>query len=80
MIGIKGARLESLTIKRDAETGFLKLTGDYSLVSTKDTVLAKQSFNGYSEIKLEPGADARGALDKAVQAVSGELSALLGLV
>ena len=52
MISIKGITLANINIQKD-EQGVNKVTGDYRLMSNTDVVLAKQGFNGYSEIQIQ---------------------------
>jgi len=47
-INITHAKVESVTIERDG-----KITGVYSLISEKGVSIAKQSFNGYNDVKFE---------------------------
>lgn len=72
---IKGIRLDSITITHGDET---KLEGQYSLVSDKDTVIAKQGFNGYSDIKVEMSAESRSALNQLITQVKADISRVLG--
>ena len=73
MISIKGVRVEKVEIERD-EKGGVKVQGSYSIISSGDKVIATQTFNGYSSIKVEldgDGAkavvDARDAIQRAIE-------------
>ena len=77
-ISIKGIRLDRLTVERD-EDGKNKLTGSYSLMSNTDNVLAKQAFNGYNDIELNPSATTVAALREFVELVKDDLHAVLGI-
>ena len=50
-LGIKEIVVDSLSIDKDTE-GNRKVEGYYKIISSNDTILAKQSFNGYSDIKV----------------------------
>ncbi|HDZ77109.1 MAG TPA: hypothetical protein ENH41_03400 [Candidatus Omnitrophica bacterium] len=78
-IMIKEIKLEDINITKDKETGVLKVEGDYSLMSVTDTVLAKQGFNGYNEIKVELTKEAREALNKFYSGLKESIQAILGL-
>lgn len=53
-ITIKGIRIEDISIARDTESGGYKISSaNYSLLSSVDKVLAKQSIGGYGAITLE---------------------------
>ena len=78
-ISIRGIRIENVTITRDSSTGENNVTGDYSLISTADKVLAKQGFNGYNEIKLGMSADTVKALNTFLKGIKNDMSGVLGL-
>ena len=50
-ITIKGARIQTMTMSQDGK-GRLELAGIYELMSSANTVLAKQNFNGYADFKV----------------------------
>ena len=76
---IKGIRLEKVTIDRDEKTGQPTIQGSYSLISQADIVLAKQEFNGYNSIKLEPSGDTAKQLHGLVSGITNDLENILGL-
>ncbi len=78
-ISIQGIKLRRLSLENDKETGAYKVTGSYELVSNTGIVLAKQSFNGYDEIKVEGGAETKQAINNLVERFTLELNATLGL-
>ena len=47
-IQINKVKVDTVVINRDG-----KIEGAYSLISEKGDVVAKQSFNGYSDMKFE---------------------------
>ena len=79
MVMIKGIRVESINISRDDKTGMLKISGYYELISNADVVLAKQAFNGYESIKLEPAGDSARLLQEFAMSIKNDLENILGL-
>ena len=77
-IAIKTARVGNISIEVDKD-GNEKVSGDYSLISSGDKVLAKQSFNGYSDIKLELSSDTRKALNSFLTGIKKDCLNLLGI-
>lgn len=57
---LAGIRLTDLNIKK-GESG-LEVTGRYDLLSDRDTVLATQGFNGYSDIKVSLSSETKKSL------------------
>ena len=78
MIGLKGIKIGSVSITRDSE-GKENVTGDYSLMSTNDKVLAKQGFNGYNEIKVSLSHETQKALDSFLSGIKDDCLTILGL-
>ena len=78
MIGIQGIRVVDVDISKESN-GQEKVTGHYELVSTNDRVLAKQGFNGYSDIKVEPSAETRMALITFLEGLKRDVISVLGL-
>lgn len=72
---IKGIRIDSLAIEGGDE---IKLTGQYSLMSEKDTVLAAQSFNEYSDIKVDMSKETKSAINKLIAMVKADITDTLG--
>ena len=77
-IMIRGIRLDNVGLSRE-DDGNYKLTGQYSLMSEADKVLAKQGFNGYENIALSPSADTVDALNKFLAGVKSDLEKILGI-
>ncbi len=78
-IQIEGAKLRTLNLSRDTESGQFKLTGQYELVSTTGVVIAKQSFNSYNEIEVKPTSETQEFLNNLIQGFQGDLNRALGL-
>jgi len=76
---LKGVKLATLSIGRDKENGALTLQGTYQLISNKDVVVATQTFNGYSDLKLEVTREVRESMDNLVSNIKKDLELLLGL-
>ncbi len=77
-ITIKGIRLENIAIDRDAE--FKISNSSYSLLSSVDKVLAKQTIGGYGGIVLEPSPATVKSLQDFMQAYQSDVVMTLGLV
>ncbi len=78
-IAIRGIRIENITLTRDKDSGENSVTGDYSLISTADKVLAKQGFNGYNEIKMAWSGETIKALNSFLAGVKTDVQNMLGL-
>lgn len=79
-ITIKGIRLESIHISRDAESGDSKLaTASYSLMSSADKVLAKQSIGGYQDVPLQPSPETLQLMRKFSDSYARDIVMTLGL-
>lgn len=76
-ITIRGVRINSLSIT--TEDGKQKVTGSYSLMSNDDIELAKQNFNGYSEIKVDFSASTTKAINEFVKGAKKDVESTLGL-
>ncbi len=77
-ITIDGIKISSISIQRD-ENGLPKLTGNYELVSATGVTIAKQSFNGYNDIKLTNSSETQKVLTDFMMAVQTDLNTTLGL-
>jgi len=80
MITMKGIRLPSLDIRRNAEKGTYEISGYYELVSSNDTILAKQAFNGYNDIKLSPSPESSNLIHKLMVSLNNDMEKILGFV
>lgn len=76
-IGIKGIRLDTIAIKPTEEGETLE--AEYSLISTVDKVLAKQSVGGYNGLKVQPSPATIQALRAFVAAYKSDINVVIGL-
>ena len=79
MIALRGVRVATVELTRTEELGAPKMTGAYELISDGGKVLAKQNFNGYNDIKIEPSADTADLLQRAMAAISKDVERVLGI-
>lgn len=77
MISVKGIRIESVSLNKEADAW--KIKGDYSLMSSTDKVLAKQAVNGYNEVAVNPSPKTIAALDALLASFKDDISTVLGL-
>ena len=77
-ITISGIRITNITICKDSD-GKEQVTGDYALISSEDKVLAKQGFNGYSEIKIAYSKETMRALNDFQKGLKDDVQTVLGL-
>lgn len=77
-ITIRGVRLDSLSVSHDGDKE--KVTGQYSLMSNQDKALAKQGFNGYSEVKVDFSHNTMKALNALQKGVKEDIEIVLGLI
>ena len=69
-----------MSFQRDAENGGFKTPqASYSLISSADKVLAKQTLGGYGGIALEPSAPTKKAFDDFAALYLADVNAVLGL-
>ena len=78
-ITIKGIRVEGLDIKKDENGGYGITQAEYSLISSADRVLAKQTIGGYNGLKVEPSASTVKALNDFMAAYKDDVRGVLGL-
>ncbi len=78
-ITIKGIRLETVAIKRNEDGGTKIESSEYSLISSVDKVLAKQTIGGYGGMVLEPSKETTAALNAFVESYRADVVATLGL-
>lgn len=78
-VTVKGIRLENFAITRDDSTGNHELnSAEYSLISSADKVLAKQTIGGYNGMKLQPSAKTTKLLSDFVDSYKADVDAALG--
>jgi len=79
-ITLKGIRVETVNLGRDADSGGTKISSaSYSLISSADMVLAKQSIGGYGDTPLEPSPDTIKAMREFVRLYQQDITRVLGL-
>ena len=79
-ITIKGIRIEDVSIGRDEEKGGDTLkSATYSLISSADKVLAKQSIGGYGNMTIEPSPATKKALAAFMDSYKADVATTLGL-
>lgn len=77
---LKGARVEAIDLKRNADSGDYKIfSSEYALISSSDVVLAKQTIGGYGGMVLEPSPDTVKALREFVRLYQADVTRTLGL-
>jgi len=79
MLMSKGAKIKTISFERDNETGGMKFTGSYELISSNDIVLAKQGFNGYNDLKLSESLETKDLINKLIAGLSSDLNKTLGM-
>jgi hypothetical protein len=77
MVAIRGVKIESVNIKVNPEED--KIEGYYLLMSTSDKILAKQGFNGYSDIKVDFSRETKDAYTKFMEGLTKDVQSVLGL-
>lgn len=79
-ITLKGIRLESLNVRRDKESGSMKLEeAQYALISSADKVLANQSVGGYQGLTVSASPETLSFLDKFIDSYKRDITTVLGL-
>jgi hypothetical protein len=76
-IGIKGIRLDTVTLSTEDDQE--KISGGYSLISTADKVLAKQSVGGYQGMDIKPSPGTIKAMRDFILAYKNDIQMVLGL-
>ena len=77
MITVKGIALKDVNLKPEGDG--VKVTGNYCLMSSIDVVLAKQSFNGYSDLEVNLSGKTMKALKEFRVSLEKDIEAVLGL-
>lgn len=77
-ITVQGVKLKQISVGFD-DQGIMKLEGSYELMSNTGMVLAKNNFNGYSEIKVGLNPVLAANLNTVVDGVKEALNKTLGL-
>lgn len=83
-VTLQGIRIDSVSIKHgSAESESnpsdpLTMEGQYSLVSNTGKTLAKQPFNGYQGVKVNPSPETQRALINFVESLQKDVEKQLG--
>jgi len=78
MISIKGVKVDNVQIKQGDKGEFI-VTGSYSIISSSDKVIATQSFNDYSEIKVGLSQETQKALENFSSLLKTDVEITTGL-
>jgi hypothetical protein len=79
-ITIKGIRIDIVSIKRSEETGGADIdSAQYSLISSTEHVLARQSIGSYGGFTLKPSPNTKKLLDSFMESYKADVVAVLGL-
>uniref|UniRef100_A0A6H1ZKY4 Uncharacterized protein n=1 Tax=viral metagenome TaxID=1070528 RepID=A0A6H1ZKY4_9ZZZZ len=74
---ISGARIDSIELIRKDEG--VEFKANYSLVKDDGTVMAKQSVNGYGDIKLNLSAEMAKAIQGVTKQLKKEIESIIGI-
>jgi len=77
-IMLQGTRLKNVRLGF-GDDGVMNMGGDYELMSSTGVVLAKNSFNGYSDIKVALTPALSGQLSSFLTSLKEEVNKTLGL-
>jgi hypothetical protein len=80
-ITISGIRVNDIHLEPDHERGGYKIkSAEYSLISSADKILAKQTIGGYNGMALEPSPETKAALAQFTKLYTNDVQSLLGLM
>jgi len=79
-ITIRGIRVNDIHLELNPDGGHKIKTAEYSLISSAEKVLAKQTIGGYGGVTLEPSPATKAALDAFTKAYTNDVQTLLGLL
>lgn len=77
-IAIKGIKITDIKLN-PFQDGKNRITGDYSLLSNNDKVLAKQGFNGYNDIEVSFSAETIKAMNELSSNLKRDIHNTLGI-
>lgn len=77
-VTVDSVQMESLDVKYN-DRRELEMTGRYNLMGSHGMPIAKQTFNGYNDVKYIPSPDAQKAMRDFLAAVQRDLNVQLGL-
>lgn len=79
-ITIKGIKINSVNIQLDPETGGHKInSSEYSLISSEDKVLAKQTIGGYGGLVIEMSSTTKQTFEAFMKQYKQDVNTTLGL-
>jgi hypothetical protein len=78
-VTIKGIRLEDVSLHRKEGGDFEIANSNYSLISSADKVLAKQTIGGYGGMVLQPSPVTVKALNDFIDSYRKDVHMVLGL-
>jgi len=77
-IAIKGVVVTSVSVFPN-KVGKERITGDYSLMSNENKVLAKQGFNGYGDVEVSFSAETIQAMNDLAASLKKDVNTTLGI-
>jgi len=77
-ITIKGVRIDSIKIERSDSTGEQTIESSYSILTSANKVVAKQTVGGYNGMKIQPSPATMQAMAAAVRLYQNDIDATLG--
>jgi hypothetical protein len=78
-VTLQGIRLDAIKLDRDDKDGSFKVSGHYSLVSSKGKVLAGQEVGGYNGMQIPMDAETTKAMQQFVDLYTNNITSLIGL-
>lgn len=79
-IVLKGARIDDCTLTRSESDGTVKCTGNYSLITLDDKVLARQHFGGdYKSVGVDMSAETLTKMNEFIKLFKIDLNKTLGM-
>lgn len=79
-LSVAGVRLVDLSFEKEAGGERLKPKGNYEIMSDKGTVIAKASFNGYNDVRVEMSPATTLLMQQMRESIQNDLAIQLGLV
>lgn len=79
MLSIKGIRIAAVHVARE-ESGKYKVSGSYELISSKDTVLANQTYgDSYGAVPMPMSIGTASLLNQFMEAYKADMQSTVGL-
>lgn len=80
MITISGIRIDTINANRDKGESKYTFTSNYSLISSTEKVVARQSTGGYGEtMKCDPSPQTAKLFEAFITSFTSDISELIGL-